>query len=104
MRFKSASLLDLGEHLAAVLLGQVQVEQDQVRARAVARYVPWRRRKARAVDPVLDDVKRVEDLGLLERLAGQAHVGGAVLDQQDVNGADALVGLRHGSVVSVGNA
>ena len=47
--------LDLRQHLAAVLAGQVQVQQDQVGPRGVGVACPSRRRKSRASTPSSHD-------------------------------------------------
>ncbi len=85
MRFRSRVRLDLGQHLAAVLLRQVQVEQDQVRARARRRTRP---RGAGTPAPPRRPRRRcsvLRTLPSLQRLARQAHVAGVVLHQQDLD-------------------
>ena len=77
--------LHLGEHLAAVDAGQVEVEQHEVgprRGSEVALLVEELER----LDAVARDVQpRPRVRGLLERLLRQPDVGGVVLDEQDVD-------------------
>src|SRR5215213_3046790 len=76
--------LDLGQYLAAVLLGQVQVEQDQVRMRGLS-VLPLAPQERQRLDTVRDHAQVVVDPGVVERLAGQVDVGGTVLHEQDLD-------------------
>src|SRR5205085_5703245 len=77
--------LDVLEHLAAVLLRQVEVEQDDVRARRV-RVLAAAVEKLHRLDAVLAPVQLVVDLAFLQRLARQALIAGVVFHQQDLDG------------------
>ncbi len=79
-------VLDLGQHLAAVLARQVEVEQHEVGPRGggvlvLAAQEPQRRLA------VAHDVQLVCHLDLAHGLTGQAHVAGRVLDEEDADGA-----------------
>ena len=78
--------LDLLEQLPAVVLRQVQVEQDQVRPRR-AFVCTALVKEVQALLAVVRDVKVVVDLVVLERFPGDELVAGIVLDQQDVDGS-----------------
>ena len=73
--------LDLGEDLAAIHPGQVEIEQDEIRARGIrlAVFLPQERHRLR---PVGRHVKRDAAAQSPECLERQAHVAWAVLDQQ----------------------
>src|SRR5712672_1651289 len=82
--------LDLLEHLAAVLLRQVEVEQDDVGlGRVLVGSAPVQ--EVERLDAVLDPVEVVVHLALLQRLARQARVSEIVLDQEDLHGRGGLV-------------
>src|SRR5947207_1377965 len=81
--------LDVLQHLAAVLLRQVEVEQDDVRARRV-RVLAAAVEKLHRLDAVLAPVELVVDLAFLQRLARQALVAGVVFHQQDLDGRTAV--------------
>src|SRR6267143_3485430 len=77
--------LDLLEHLAAVLLRQVEVEQDDVGlGRVLVGSAPVQ--EVERLDAVLDPVEVVVHLALLQRLAREAGVSEVVLDQEDLHG------------------
>ena len=67
---QSFILLDLGEHFAAILFGQVQVQQNQIGTGATG-ILALPAQKAQGRHPILDHVQGVEHFGLFERLAGQ---------------------------------
>src|ERR1051325_1709818 len=81
--------LDLLQHFAAVLLRQVQVEQDDVGARRIL-VLAALVQKLHGVDTVLRPVQLVIDLAFLQRLARQALIARVVLHQQDLNGRAAI--------------
>ncbi len=77
--------LDLGEDLAAVEAGQVQVEKDQVGLAAVRRrFVAEGEQVIQGMTPVGDDRQAVRDVALAQRAVDNLGIGPAVLDQQDV--------------------
>src|SRR6266850_8461186 len=75
--------LDVLQNFAAVLLRQIEVEQDDVRARRVAPFAAAVQEVHR-IDAVLAPVELVVDLAFLQRLARQALVTGVVFHQQDL--------------------
>src|SRR5687768_3771424 len=83
--------LDLLEHLAPVLLRQVEVEQDDVGPRHVL-VLALLAQELHRLDPVLDGVQVAVHLAFAQRFLGQAHVARVVLDQQDL---DRPVSLDH---------
>jgi hypothetical protein len=86
--------LDLTEHLAPVHAGQVEVEQDEVRARRRGVGVLLAEEPHR-LDPVGHVVQRVPDVVVLERLADHELVAGVVLDEQDVDHTALRTRVRH---------
>src|SRR5258706_555245 len=75
--------LDFLQHFAAVLLRQVEVEQDDVRTRRVG-VLAAAVQEVHRIDAVLAPVELVVDLAFLQRLARQALVTGVVFHQQDL--------------------
>ncbi len=78
--------LEFGEYFAAVLLGQVEVEQDQVGSGSVSE-LALLVNVVECFFAVASDGEGVGDAGFDEGFAGQVDVAGAVFDEQNVNGA-----------------
>src|ERR1035441_7675412 len=74
--------LDLRQHLAAILLRQVEVEQDQIgpRRRCKLAFPP---EVGYGFDPIPGDAQIVPQPVRAERLPGQAHIGRVVLYEED---------------------
>src|SRR5205085_6225732 len=81
--------LDLLQYFAAVLLRQVEVEQDDVRPRRIA-ILAAPVEEFHRFDTVLHPVQRVVDLAFLQRFARQSLVAGVVLDEQDLDGGTSV--------------
>ena len=94
---RSASSLTSARTSPAVLAGEVEVEQHEVGARRVG-VLALAAQELERLDAVGDDVQRVVDLVVLERLADEDHVAGVVLDEQDLDDVQVLV---HGVASSV---
>src|SRR5690606_29317141 len=77
--------LDLLQDLAAVVLGQVEVQQDQVGAGLVGVLAPLVEEVER-LQPVADHVQVVAYLVVLERLPRDELVAGVVLDEEHFDG------------------
>ena len=82
--------LDLLQQLPAVVLRQVQVEQDQVGPRGVLEGAALVE-EVQALLAVVGDVQVVLDLVVLEGFPGDQLVARVVLDEQDVDRLDRLV-------------
>ena len=84
MRHELRVGLQLLEHLAAVLAREVEVEQHELRARrGLVDALPAQ--EGHRLLAVADDVQVGREPAALEHLAGEPHVGGVVLDQQDLD-------------------
>jgi hypothetical protein len=94
-------VLDLGQHLAAVLAGQVEVEQDEVRARR-ALVLALAAQELDRLHAVGDDAQRVVDLVVLEGLADEDDVPRIVLHEQDLDDVEVLVHCLTSSVAMSG--
>src|SRR6266850_1400010 len=92
--------LDLLEHFAPVLLRQVEVEQDDVRAHRIGESA-LAAQELHGFHAVLHPVQVAVDLALLERLPRQALVAGVVLDQQDLDRPAALGCVIHSRLPSL---
>src|SRR5262249_11666881 len=93
-------LFDLGEYLAPVDPGQVEVEQHEVGARRVG-VLALPPQVGQGLLAVAHDVERVADLVLLERLLGHEDVARVVLDQQLL---DRQGGLDRGGHAAISSA
>src|SRR5690606_25166444 len=79
--------LELLEDLTPILLREIQVEQDHVRAGRI-RVGTFAAKIREGLDAIRRNVEVVLHLSLAQSLAGQAHVTGVVLNQQNFNWPD----------------
>src|SRR5580704_1000666 len=73
----------MSQHLAAIHSGEVEVEQDQIRARriGVRSFAP---KKGHSLRPVSSHVQTDGWIGVAERFLRQPDVTGTVFDQKNV--------------------
>ena len=77
-------VLNLRQDLAAVLFGEVEVEQNQIRTRAIS-VLALLPQEGHGLHAVGDDVDVIAQLAFLEGFLGQAHVPGVIFDQQKLD-------------------
>ena len=81
---------DLLQDLAPVVLGQVEVEQDQVDPGSLGVLAALVEEVERLL-AVARHMQPVADLVVLEGLAGHQLVAGVVLDEQDLDGLQRMI-------------
>ena len=88
-RLQAVISLDVGQNLAAVHPGEIQVQQDQVRTRGigVGAFVP---QKGHGLHAVGSHVQADRPVGLAERFLRQPDVTGTVFDQENFYGIQRL--------------
>ena len=74
---------DLCQNLAAIHFGQVQVQQDKIRAKGmqVGTFMP---QKSHGLDSVHNHVQMDEGIGFTEGFLGQPNISGIVFDQENL--------------------
>jgi hypothetical protein len=80
--------LNLRQHLAAILIGQVQIQQNNVRLRGICESSPAEE-KINSIGAIIHHVKPIGDFGNIQRLPGQLDIPRVILNQQDFNGTSA---------------
>src|ERR1700730_13436295 len=78
------ALLDFLQNLPAVFLGQVQIKQDQIRARRLA-VLTLTIQKVHCFCPVRRHVQVDIHLGVFKRFPREPDIAGAVLNQKNLN-------------------
>ena len=83
--FRLVILLDVSQNLAAIHLGQVEIQQDEIRARRVGvlALVP---QKGHGLDAVGGHVQMDGRVGVAEGFLRQPDIAGAVFDQENFYG------------------
>ena len=79
-------IFDFGEDFASVFSGQIEVKEDDVRARGIgpSALAP---EEFHRVDAVFDHVDTVGDFGVAQGLEGQFSVTGTIFDEEDFDWA-----------------
>ena len=83
--FQIVILLDVGQHLAAIHLGQVQIQQDEVRARGMD-VTPLTPQKGHGLHAVGSHMQKDGLVGIAEGFLRQPDVARTVFDQQNLYG------------------
>ena len=91
--FRLVIALDLSQDLAAIHLGEVQIQQDQVRARGVdvSSLVP---QEGHGLHSVGSHVQVDGHVGIAEGFLRQPDIAGTVFDQENLHGRAVLLRVR----------
>src|ERR1700684_1548235 len=81
--FQGLIIFYVSQHLAAIHLGQIQIEQDEVGTRCVG-MDPFMPQKSHGFETVRSDVQTNKTVCLAKRFLRQAHIAWTVFDQEDL--------------------